>query len=616
MDNQLYQFNKNDAYNFARSVGIQTKQRGNELQFKTCPYCGGGNHGKDPYTFSINTDTGTNNCRRSSCGKNGNMIILAQDFNFSLSKDVDEYFFNKTQYKKLKQPTQKIIPKQNAIDYLNNRGISKEIVERYEITCLKDNDNVLVFPFFDEKSELQFVKYRNTKFEKGVTQGSKEWCESNCKPILFGMKQCEDFTTIVITEGQIDSLTLAECGIKNAVSVPTGAKGFTWIPHVWDWWNKFDELIVFGDFEKGNITLLDDLKNRFSGKVKYVKPDNYLDCKDANEIMRKYGKQAIINAVSTAKQIDVMKVKELADVKSVDLSTLPKLKTGINDLDVLLKGGLYYGQVDIIAGKRGDGKSTLASQIMANAINQDNNVFIYSAELRTSDFKCWLDQQLAGNRHIATRVCKEGYETYYVPNSDIAKITEWYRGKAYIYDTDIIETDEKEDLLKTIESAVKQYGIKVVLLDNLMTAIDLYAEENTNKYDLQGKFVRDLVKLAIRYNILILLVAHRRKNNTTTDANDEISGSADITNLAGVVMSYDRDRELPDNQRKLILSKSRFVGKLCFDGIILNYDEMSKRIYGTADDPNFIYGWEKDNDGFVQASENEISVFEEELMFQ
>ena len=51
------------------------------------------------------------------------------------------------------------------------------------------------------------------------------------KPILFGMAQCRNSTGWVITEGQIDSPTLSECGIENAVSVPTGALGFTWFPN-------------------------------------------------------------------------------------------------------------------------------------------------------------------------------------------------------------------------------------------------------------------------------------------------------------------------------------------------------------------------------------------------
>ena len=71
----------------------------------------------------------------------------------------------------------------------------------------------MYFHFFDEKGKIQFVKYRKTDFDKSK-DANKEWCEANCKPILFGMKQCEDFTTLVITEGQIDSLSVATAGIK------------------------------------------------------------------------------------------------------------------------------------------------------------------------------------------------------------------------------------------------------------------------------------------------------------------------------------------------------------------------------------------------------------------
>ena len=39
---EYYDFKKEDAYEFARASGIQAKQRGDELQFLSCPYCRGG----------------------------------------------------------------------------------------------------------------------------------------------------------------------------------------------------------------------------------------------------------------------------------------------------------------------------------------------------------------------------------------------------------------------------------------------------------------------------------------------------------------------------------------------------------------------------------------------
>lgn len=92
------------------------------------------------------------------------------------------------------------------------------------------------------------MKYRNTKFRKGIDK-NKEWSEADTMPILFGMKQCSNFNRLIITEGQIDSLSVAECGFENAVSVPTGATGFTWLANCWDWITQFEEIVVFGDNE-------------------------------------------------------------------------------------------------------------------------------------------------------------------------------------------------------------------------------------------------------------------------------------------------------------------------------------------------------------------------------
>ena len=172
----FYEFKLQDAYDFARSHG-KYREKGNEIELFKCPYCHGGK--SDKWTFGINKNSGQFKCFRASCGVSGNMLTLSKDFNFSLGRDYDEYYTKKTEYKKLIQPKSKIVPKQTAIDYLLERGISKEVVERYEITCQNDNDKILVFPFFDEKGVMQFVKYRNTEFAKNQTNGSKEWCEKS-----------------------------------------------------------------------------------------------------------------------------------------------------------------------------------------------------------------------------------------------------------------------------------------------------------------------------------------------------------------------------------------------------------------------------------------------------
>ena len=592
-----YVFKPDDAYDFARSQGIEVKQKGDELFFKTCPYCKPTASKGNLRTFSINLSTGEHKCFRESCGVKGNMITLARDFGFSLGSELDEYIAPKKKYKQLKTPKEPIKPKSKAIEYLKSRGISEKVAQEYEITVQTDNQNVLVFPFYDDKGILRFVKYRKTDFDP-KRDSNKEWCESGCQPILFGMKQCKDFNRLIVTEGQLDSLSVTEAGIDNAVSVPTGAKGFTWVPYCWDWMNRFEEIVVFGDFEKGHVTLLDDINQRFKKKISFIPAEYYKGCKDANEILQKYGRGAVREAVAHAEQVPVRKVIRLADVEKVNIYDIPKLKTGISQLDKLLCGGLPFGQVDIISGKRGDGKSTFASQILVNAMDQGYNVFAYSGELRNDLFKMWIDLQIAGRRNILQNDSIDGSPSYFITNDVSAQINRWYAEKAFLFDNSIVDMDEYTDLLEIIDQVIRQYGVKVILLDNLMTALDMEAVNGSDKYDRQGKFVNKLRKIALKYNVLILLVAHRRKNSFSVDTNDEVSGTADITNYAGVILGYDRDKDLGNDKRKLILSKSRLIGKLDLNGIILDYDERSKRIYGFKDDVDKRYGWEGKKDDF------------------
>jgi twinkle protein len=584
----MYEYKQSDVFDFAVFVGAETHEKGGELFFKYCPHCNGG--GKDTDTFSINLESGVFKCFRASCDYHGHFVELARDFGFKLEQE-------QTRYKKLPQKTIESKPK--AIQFLESRGISADVCRRYNITTQKDNENILVFPFYDEQGIMQFIKYRKTDFVKGKDK-CKEWCEKDTKPILFGMAQCEDFTRLVITEGQMDSLSVAECGIKNAVSVPTGAVGFTWLSHCWDWVNKFNEIVVFGDNENGKITLIETLEKRIQGKVKCVRPEDYLCEKDANDILRKYGKEAVIKAVENAQLREVKYVKRLANVEAVNLSELPKIKTGIRNLDRAC-GGLLMGHITLLSGKRGEGKSTLMSQFVAQAIDQGNAVFVYSGELPNYHFKNWLDLQIAGNKNIQTRTNEYGDNEYYLLPNTVEKINEWYYDKAYIFDNSSVTDDEYEGLLKVMVDAICRYDIKLVCIDNLMTAME--SDANTDLYRQQSTFVKNLEKLAQQYDVAIVLVAHPKKTQGDFD-NDTVSGSSDITNAVSFVLNYQRAKDDESCDSKLMITKNRMNGKLLTgeNSIKLYYSEKSKRILSNELE-NIDYGCFKVEEDFSDLDE-------------
>lgn len=560
----MYEYKQSDVFEFANYVGIRTKQKGDELFFEFCPHCKG--DGKDKETFSVNLTTGAFKCFRASCDYHGHFVELARDFGFKLENP------NEKKYRVLPQRKPESRPK--AIEYLQSRGISEDVCRRYMITTQKDNENVLVFPFFDEQNALQFIKYRQINYIKG--KGSKEWCEKNTKPILFGMAQCEDFTRLVITEGQLDSLSLASAGIKNAVSVPTGAVGFTWLSNCWDWINKFKEVVVFGDYEKGKITLIDTLEKRLQKKVRCVRLEDYLCEKDANDILCKYGADALVKAVNNAEVRDVKFVKRLANVQSMNISDLPKIKTGINALDRVC-GGLLLGHVTLLSGKRGEGKSTFMSQIVAEAIDQGHSVFVYSGELPNYHFKNWLDLQIAGGDNVSDRKNEYGDNEYYLTEETVQTINNWYYDKAFIFDNSAVSDDEYEGLLKVIVDSICRYDIKLVCIDNLMTAMD--CDVNTDLYRQQSQFVKSLEKMAQQYDVAIVLVAHPKKSSGDFN-NDTVSGSSDITNAVSFVLNYERAKQTDDFDSRLTITKNRINGKLLLEenAVKLHYSPKSKRI--------------------------------------
>lgn len=583
-----YIFKADDVRAMAAALGFETHTKGNELWFKLCPYCRGGADAKDKETFSVNLTSGAFRCFRSSCAKQGHFVELARDFGYKLNTGEAE-----RPYRKLPQ-RHDIVPTDRAKAFLKRRGISEAVAAKYNITTRKDNPDILVFPFYDENGRLQFVKYRNTKYSG---KGSKEWCEKDTRPILFGMRQCKGFEQVIITEGQLDSLSVAESGIDNAVSVPTGALGFTWLTHCYQWLSKFKKVIVFGDNEHGTMTLLDTLKVKLPCPVYAVRIEDYLGEKDANAILCRYGKAAVIRCIEGAEISPIRCVKDLADVKPVDITRLPKIKTGLPTIDRVI-GGFYMGQVILLTGRRGEGKSTFLSQLIAEALEQGKNIFAYSGELPGDHFQNWLDYQLAGARFLESYTNEYGEDVYTIREDARKLIHQWYRGRAFLYDNAYIpeEKNEYSGLLQTIEQVIRQYNVEFVCIDNLMTAMDTVGRRET-LYQAQSEFVGALKRIAQKFQVVVLLVAHPRKSSGEL-GNDDVSGSADISNRVDLVLSYERNRE--DGADSLLsITKNRLTGKLRTgdNRIELYFSPSTKRISDPCGKERH-YSWEDTPDEY------------------
>ena len=595
-----YQFKESDVYDLGRYIGANMQDKGDEVGFLYCPFCKGGEH-RDKHTFYINTKTGKFICHRGSCGKQGSFYTLAKEVRFPLDFGAKEPL--QKSYRKLPQiPPKEIVVRDSAIDYMGGRGISDTITRKYSITTQKDNKNIICMPFYDWNGELTMIKYRNINFKKG-DNGSKEWVSKDTKPILFGIQNINyESDTLVITEGQIDSLSLTAAGIENALSVPMGKNNFNWINTCWDFLQRFKKIVIFGDNENGQITLVNEISQKLKRhQIFSVRISDYQGMKDANDILRKFGKSALVQAVNNAEPIKLNFVKSMADVKPINISELPHFSTGIAEID-RLTGGFFEGQLIIIQGSRGEGKSTLASQMIVEAVEQGQNALIYSGELPEYLVRNWIDMQFAGADNLTPFLDTYGKETFRLYGDTQLKMAEWYRDRLFIIDEMGIPQDEK--LLDCLEMAIWQHRIKICLVDNLMCFCDYGGDIYAN----QGKIATKLKEIATKAKCTILLVAHERKNKNAEDTASNISGSADIGNRADVILRYSRNKA-EDGKGSIEVAKNRLFGELATGdkGITAYFDKPSRRISTDISKNNLkTYSWAKPQQAVIMLDTSDL----------
>lgn len=170
---------------------------------------------------------------------------------------------------------------------------------------------------------------------------------------------------LVITEGEIDALSLYEAGVSNVVSVPCGCNNLEFVNLCWEYLEKFNQIILFGDADEPGQEMIATLSKRL-GEDRCMIPSEYPEfiynnkdynriCKDANEILMCYGPEFLKNLVDSCEPAPIKGVLELSKIPFVDPTTVPRLLTKIPALDNMI-GGFSEGSLCIISGKRGEGR--------------------------------------------------------------------------------------------------------------------------------------------------------------------------------------------------------------------------------------------------------------------
>jgi twinkle protein len=378
----------------------------------------------------------------------------------------------------------------------------------------------------------------------------------------------------------------------NAVCLPTGA--------TWDELDSkdvagFPAIVIASTDSKWRREAIEELGSIARGVPLIEIRDGFKGSANIAGFARKYGAEGLGDLLREGKEIPARGVLNLPDVKWQKQEYI--CRSGIPSLDEKI-GGFGVGELSVWTGKRGEGKSTLLGQMLLSAIDQGQSVFAYSGELMGWQFKDWIMTQAAGPGNVTAVQRKDSNHISYFASKSIQwNIDRWFNGKFWLYDNSLPGSYTPEALLSMMKQVHRQYGVKVFLLDNLMSL----QIQGRDFYRAQSELVGSLVSFAKQTGTHVHLVCHPRKTGDAEIEGDDVSGSGDILNRADNGFSLKRRGADPTGKQvaELKILKSRSTGAR--GDIGLNYDPTCRRFAGIGQSHNWQYGWERM--GFIECEE-------------
>jgi len=414
------------------------------------------------------------------------------------------------------------------VKYCETRKINQYTLKYFNVTeekqyqpQLSKEVNNIVFNYF-ESDTLVNKKYRS---------GDKKFTQSkNGKPILYNINSIIGEDEAYIVEGEFDVMALYEIGIKNVVSLPSGANDND------NYWINSEKYLT--DIKKFFIATDNDTSGNIVAEKIAQRLGRYrcerivFDGKDANNdlidgVLEKtiYNrkKYPVSGSFTTEDLLDKM-----MDLYNSGLPNCIELKNKsfgkLNDVFKLMFGHLVIG-----TGIPSHGKSNYTEWLVLNyLLENDIKASFFSPEHQPMEL------------HMSTFVQKVIGKNYFFDidgtprctKLEVMQFHEWANQKLYLTSPENGEFANWDWIFEKFKEQIFSFGINIFVVD-AWNKVE-FSGNRTERENITRTLSR-LTQFAQQNNVLIIVIAHPTKMKKENGVYEkpslyDVSGSADFRN--------------------------------------------------------------------------------------
>ena len=445
-----------------------------------------------------------------------------------------------------------------VIEWFKQRGISEDTLKEMNVSEGPEFmpqtgkvENTIKFNYMIG-DELINIKYRDGRKHFKLYKGAEK--------VFYNINSIVGYDTCVIVEGEMDALAYHEAGITNVISVPNGAtlnhNNLDYLDNCIDYFEDKEKIILAVDQDDAGVALQNELIRRLGAEVCYL--TNFVDCKDANEYLLKYGKDALVNTIKECRPVPLENVTTFKDIEHevtdfVQNGFKRGFQIGLSNFDNIFS--TYTGQFITVTGIPSSGKSDFVDQMCvgynqnygwktAFASPENAPTFLHAHKLMR---KVW--QDMPRKADIGTAKWKQ--------------VADHVNDNFYFID---MERYTLETVLRKGAELVKRKGIKCLVIDPFNKIRDTECKsEDVNRYTMD--YLTKIETFAKKFDVLVFIVAHPTKMYKTQDGKIEeptmynIKGGGEWYDASYHGILVHRDYEAKTVKAKVLKVKFQNLGE-------------------------------------------------------